>query len=451
MTKKITSTDHATALEKELHWLEEVLDTRMALYFGGDSKWTHIADIEPPDLQCYTAGYGYFLHAEGFSPSERLVLILALAPYLKPWILDRFLIRNAGIERLYTEFGGVTGTTHIGFLPTAETACFLLGGADVASRLKAFDILNSEHTLFTKGILHLDYQGAAESELGGILRIYPDYLHLLTRNVVYHPPFSAVFPAKLLKTKLDWADLVLDASAREEMETLMLWLNHQKEMESISIFNQQMVTGYRALFYGPPGTGKSLTAGLIGKSTGRPVYRIDLSQVVSKYIGETEKNLSSLFDKAEHKGWILFFDEADALFGKRTEVSDSKDKFANQETAYLLQRIEDYNGLIILATNLKPNIDLAFIRRFQSIIYFRAPNSEQREKLWENALRRLSVPNEVDIPAISANYEISGGAINNIIQFAWLLSRKEKVRAITTEDIVKGIRREYLKEGKTFV
>ena len=451
MTKNNPYSEHANALERELQWLEKVVDTRLALYFGGDSKWTHIAEIVPPEIEGYASGYGQFIREEIFGFGERLVLILALAPYLKPWILDRFLIRNTGIDRLYTEFGGVTGSSHVGFLPTVETACFLLGGEDIAPRIEALQILNNEHPLFAKGILHLDFQGASESELGGILRIYPDYLHLLTRNIVYQPPFSAVFPAKLLKTKLDWEDLVLDGSAREEMDTLMLWLKYHQEMETSSAFNFQAVTGYRALFYGPPGTGKSLTAGLIGKSTERPVYRIDLSQVVSKYIGETEKNLSALFNKAENKGWILFFDEADALFGKRTEVSDSKDKFANQETAYLLQRIEDYNGLIILATNLKPNIDLAFIRRFQSIIYFRPPNPDQREILWQNALNRLSEPNEVDIHTIALNYEISGGAINNVIQYAWLLAKRGKVRPITTDDIVKGIRREFLKEGKTFV
>ena len=124
--------------------------------------------------------------------------------------------------------------------------------------------------------------------------------------------------------------------------------------------------GYRALFHGPPGTGKTLTATLLGKHTGRPVFRIDLSRVVSKYIGETEKNLSRLFDKAEHKDWILFFDEADALFGKRTEIRDAHDKYANQEVAYLLQRIESYAGLVILATNQRGNIDEAFLRRFQA-------------------------------------------------------------------------------------
>jgi SpoVK/Ycf46/Vps4 family AAA+-type ATPase len=124
------------------------------------------------------------------------------------------------------------------------------------------------------------------------------------------------------------------------------------------------------LFIGEPGTGKKTLAALIGQQLGTEVYRIDLSMVVSKYIGETEKNLEKIFDAAEHKNWILYFDEADALFGKRTNVRDAHDKYANQEVAYLLQRIEKYNGIVILATNKKNNIDEAFIRRLQSIIHF---------------------------------------------------------------------------------
>ena len=148
------------------------------------------------------------------------------------------------------------------------------------------------------------------------------------------------------------------------------WMAHQAEIRTDPSLRRAFRKGYRALFYGPPGTGKTLTVSVLGREHGRPVFRIDLSQLVSKYIGETEKNLSTVFRMAEHKGWILFFDEAESLFSKRTEVSDAKDRYANQETSYLLRRIEQFDGLVILATNLKPNIDRAFIRRFQSIVHF---------------------------------------------------------------------------------
>jgi SpoVK/Ycf46/Vps4 family AAA+-type ATPase len=128
--------------------------------------------------------------------------------------------------------------------------------------------------------------------------------------------------------------------------------------------------GYRVLFHGPPGAGKKKLAAIIGNELNKPVYRVDLSMIISKYIGETEKNLEQLFTRAEVNDWILFFDEADALFGKRTNVRDAHDRYANQEVAYLLKKMEEHNGIVILATNMKSNIDSAFTRRFNSIIHF---------------------------------------------------------------------------------
>lgn len=147
-------------------------------------------------------------------------------------------------------------------------------------------------------------------------------------------------------------------------------INHKASVIAAELLKTQPVKNNKILFIGAPGTGKKTFAFLIGQQSGKEVYRIDLSMIVSKYIGETEKNLELIFARAENRGWILFFDEADALFGKRTNVKDAHDKYANQEVAYFMQKIEDYNGLVILATNLKSNIDKAFARRFQTIISF---------------------------------------------------------------------------------
>ena len=207
--------------------------------------------------------------------------------------------------------------------------------------------------------------------------------------------------------------------------------------------------GYRALFFGPSGTGKTLSASLLGKLTGRDVYVVDLSMVVSKYIGETEKNLSKVFDTAEDKDWILFFDGADALFGKRTSVKDAHDRYANQEIAFLLQRVETYNGLVILSTNLKSNIDDAFARRFQSVIRFQMPNAAQRLTLWKSSFpEKARLAEDVDIEAISNKYDISGGSIMNVVQYASLMALGRGSDIITSEDIIEGIRTEYRKEGK---
>ena len=203
------------------------------------------------------------------------------------------------------------------------------------------------------------------------------------------------------------------------------------------------------MFHGPPGTGKTMTACLLGKYSGRDVFRIDLSMVVSKYIGETEKNLSKLFDKAAYKDWILFFDEADSIFGKRTNVRDAHDKYANQEVSYLLQRIEAHDGLVILATNMKANIDPSFTRRFNSFIEFENPGGQERQQLWENYLpKKVNLDPAINLGEISRNYELTGANIVNVIQFAGLQTLQKKRKMLAKEDLLQGIRKEYLKEGK---
>jgi SpoVK/Ycf46/Vps4 family AAA+-type ATPase len=213
---------------------------------------------------------------------------------------------------------------------------------------------------------------------------------------------------------------------------------------------KRLKPGYRALFYGPPGTGKTLTASLLGKTSGKEVYRIDLSMIVSKYIGETEKNLAGIFDLAEHRDWILFFDEADALFGKRTAANSSNDRHANQQTAYLLQRIEDFPGVVILASNLKANIDEAFTRRFQSIIYFPMPSARQRYQLWTSAFSGVcSLAPDIDLDRLSEEYELAGGSIINILRHCALAAIRRGDSVVRREELMAGLKKEYKKENKT--
>ncbi len=213
--------------------------------------------------------------------------------------------------------------------------------------------------------------------------------------------------------------------------------------------HRKIKPGYRVLFHGPPGTGKTLTATLIGKYTGKDVFKIDLSLIVSKFVGETEKNLSQLFNRAENKNWILFFDEADALFSKRTNVKDAHDKYANQEAAYLLQRIESFDGLIILASNFKSNIDEAFIRRFHSIIHFPAPNAAERLSLWQKSFpEHIKLNNDIDLALIAKKYELTGSGIINVVQYSCLQAIAENASFIDLNLLTSGIRKEYLKEGK---
>jgi len=287
--------------------------------------------------------------------------------------------------------------------------------------------------------------------MSGRIILQQDYVDLFTTGAVMKPVFSPDFPAKNISTKMDWSDLILNQKTEQQILDIKTWLDNNEPFMNEWGMDKKVKPGYRALFYGPPGTGKTLTATLLGKQFNKEVYRIDLSQVVSKYIGETEKNLEKVFNKAEYKDWILFFDEADALFGKRSNVTNAHDKYANQEVSYLLQRVEDFPGLIILASNYKSNIDAAFIRRFNAIVPFFAPNAAERLQIWKTTIpAKASLAENVDLSGVASKYELTGSSIVSIIHYASLQAISRKSTTILKRDILEGIQREYEKEEKVF-
>lgn len=307
--------------------------------------------------------------------------------------------------------------SHGGFLPTGETASFIIAGDDTERRGDVLRLFGREHWFYRKDILRLEGAGEGEPLLSGQLRVSDGFLSRVLLGEEYKPDYSTGFPAKRVTTELEWKDLVLDYRVSAELEEINTWIaSHKTVMEDWGL-SRYLKAGYRALFYGPPGTGKTLAATLLGKKNKMDVYRVDLSMIVSKYIGETEKNLARVFDMAENRNWILFFDEADALFGKRTSTNTSNDRHANQEVAYLLQRIEDFPGTVILATNLRSNIDEAFSRRFQSVVYFPMPGEELRRELWRNMLPKKWLGRNADgLVALAAETELSGGSITNVVR-----------------------------------
>lgn len=440
---------NAKTLEAEFKWLNEVIITRMNFRFGQESEYKSIYEVPMPSMADDLSFYARIINFCKFGFQERIILALSLAPHVQPQVLDRFFLKNKIYDRVYTEFGGLKGRYHSGFLPTGETAAFLIAGHDIEERIKIVDLFKPEHFFFKNNILKLDLNQGSEPLFSSGLELSEEYLSFFTSGNAYKPDFSTNFPAKHLSTKLDWSDLVLDPYVLGEISEIPAWLEHQGTIMDDWGLSKQLKRGYRALFYGPPGTGKTLTACLIGKQMGLEVYRVDLSQVVSKYIGETEKNMANIFDQAENKNWVLFFDEADALFGKRTATSDSKDRHANQEVAYLLQRVEDFSGVVVLATNLKANMDIAFTRRFQSIVYFPAPNVEQRQQLWENSFKTVKKEPDVDFSIIANEHKITGGSIINVLRYCSLSALRRGNDAVAMEDIREGIKRELRKEGKT--
>ena len=441
---------NAAALTREMAWLAEIIDTRMKLLQGLDCPYTSVREVPAPDLSGDPSVYSKVVRHYQLSVDERIILLLALAPHIQPQLLDVFFTRNADYDRGFTEFGGIRGQNHGGFLPTGETAAFLLAAGSLQQRLALLDLFLDNHCFRKFNILHLVHPQGDEPFLSGMIRLSPEYLSYFTRGVSHQPDFSIQFPARRIHTEMDWSGLVLDDETAQGVQELHDWLEFGHELLNEWGMSKKIRPGYRALFHGPPGTGKTLTATLLGKAAGLDVYRIDLSMVISKYIGETEKNLSKVFDQAEQKNWILFFDEADALFGKRTQTTSANDRYANQEVSYLLQRMEDFPGVVILATNLRANLDEAFSRRFQSMVYFPVPGPAQRQLLWRQSFPdRMLLEDGADLKALSEKYELTGGAIINVSRYAALQAIKNGTNLIRQKDILEGIRREYRKEGKT--
>ena len=432
-----------------MNWLKQVLDTRINTYFGQASQFKNIYEVPVPNLAEYPAPYSRLVRQYKMSVNDRLVVLLGLAPTVCPQLLDCLFIRNEMNGQVFTEFGGIKGNVHRGFLPTGETAAFLLAANDLTRRFQVMQMFDEDYYLMKQKIIILDEERNKEPSMSAPLKIGKESLTAFTTGGDFKPKFSSEFPAQRLHTRLDWDDLVLEFESEEKIREVLNWISYQKVILEEWGLEKILKRGYRSLFYGPPGTGKTLTASLLGKATGLDVYRIDISKVTSKYIGETEKNLANIFDIAENKNWILFFDEADALFGKRTATSDSKDRYANQEVAYLLQRIEDFPGIILLSTNLRSNIDAAFMRRFQSLVHFPIPSAPQRYTLWNRAFEKAPTDGEIDLRKVSKDYKLSGGMIINVLRSCVLTAIDRPERLIYYDDIIEAVKAEFRKEGKT--
>ena len=397
-----------------IEWFEAVLHVTIGVYFHQQGfENASVGQLRLPSSKWLEESTKH----SDITFEESVIVMLALMPHIKPQALDTFFLQNGALDRQFTQFGGWKGLSHGGFLPTGETAVFIIAGDDPIKRCEVVRMFQRDHWFYTSNILRLEGANEGEPFLSGQLRVSEEFLSHVLLDREYKPDYSIGFPAKLITTPLEWEDMVLDYQTHDALEDINTWIEHQHTIMEDWDLKRILKPGYRALFYGPPGTGKTLAATLLGKKNNMDVYRVDLSMIVSKYIGETEKNLAKVFDLAENRNWILFFDEADALFGKRTSTNTSNDRHANQEVAYLLQRIEDFPGTVILATNLKSNIDEAFSRRFQSIIYFPMPSEELRAELWCSMLPKEWLGDDAEeLIATAAQSELSGGSIANVVR-----------------------------------
>ena len=367
----------------------------------------------------------------GLTAAEALVLVAAVAPQVD--------------EKFDALYGRLTDRPDARGL-TGEVARTLVART-FPGRLAATALLSSSAPLVASGLVSLDPPG----DLSGRLTPEPTLVKWLLGLPPDTPSASANFPARQLTTVHTLDDVVLAGPARRRIGELQDRIAHRDLVVDTWGFGRHHdnTSGLIALFHGPPGTGKTMTAAALARSTGIAAYMVDLSALVSKYIGETEKSLAKVFDRAVRERCILVFDEADAVFGKRTEVSDSHDRYANQEVSYLLSRIEQHPGIVVLTTNLLANIDEAFQRRIHVMVEFPEPGPGERSRLWRAVLPRdLPVDDAVDLDGLAQRFPLSGAQIRDAgLEAAYLAAADGRV--VTQEYLLAGVQRQFEKAGRT--
>ncbi|WP_408635674.1 ATP-binding protein [Phytohabitans suffuscus] len=365
--------------------------------------------------------------------AEAVVLVAALAPEVDP--------------RFDALFGCLADRPDQPWL-TGEVAR-TLAARTLTGRLRAADLLAPTATLRAAGLL--DLEPSPLSAYAGRLRPDPDLVRWVLGRPAEPPRPGPGLPARPVSTVYTLDDLVLPAAQRDRLAALVARIRDRRLVVDTWGFGQahDNVDGLVALFHGPPGTGKSMAAAAVGRAAGLPVWRVDLSALVSKYIGETEKQLARVFDRAARESWLLVFDEADAVFGRRTDVSDAHDRYANQEVSYLLTRVERHPGVVVLTTNLLANIDEAFQRRLHAVVGFTEPGVGERVALWERVVPpQLPVAAGIDRGALARRYNLTGAQIRDAtLEAAYLAAANGRV--VTEEHLLTGVRRQYEKAGRT--
>ena len=313
-------------------------------------------------------------------------------------------------------------------------------------KMETFDLLAGQFTLTTSQIETAAWTAKNIAFQNGRAVTSEDLFEAARLHSSHHLDNLAV----KIEPRYRWEDIVLPEDEMSVLREIVSTVRGRPLVLETWGLGEKLVasTGISALFAGPPGTGKTLAAQVIAAELGMDIYKVDLSTIVSKYIGETEKNLERIFSQARNSNAILFFDEADAIFGKRSEVKDAHDRYANIEVGYLLQRMETYDGVVVLATNLRSNLDEAFTRRLQFVVDFPFPDEAQRLEIWQ-VLFPSGMPRDenIDFELLAKRFKLAGGSIRNAIVSAAFLAASQETK-VGTQHLMHGVRRELQKMGR---
>lgn len=406
---KISSTPHQEVIDSEINWFETIIESTLQ-----STEEQPFLYIDPPELKNAEGAYAELVKKHDLNSDERLLLMLAFSIHRKPELIRKFNFEDNRASLHIQPYQNIGA-------PTAETFLWLVCGSDLKARMEKDYLFDSNHLFFRENLLSLEHSGQYMGRYHGVLNMENDYIDLFMYNEYRIPQFSPEFPAVHAKTEYDIMEITMPKDMRSRLLEIRAAIEFEDYMRHDLAYGKDMTPGYLALFYGPPGTGKSLTAATLGKLLDMQVFEVDVSNLVSKYIGETTKNLDKLFRKASGKNWVLVFNEADALFSKRSEAKSSDDAgatHANQTISYLLEAIPRHKGVIILTTNMRHNFDKAFGRRINSEIHFKPLTPHQAGIYTKKYIHsKLPLEKEVDLEAVYKRHcqNISIASIHNIV------------------------------------
>ncbi|MBU3661256.1 MAG: ATP-binding protein [Flavobacteriales bacterium] len=416
----------------------------------------HVLEVQSPGPvqfpeQDAESPLGKIIAEHNFSVEDCVLLCLALTAAFAPESLY-LLAEQANEGEHCMNVGGYFFRGSPVFSPTVRTAVFLLAGKDFTLRAKYAAYFHNKQKIFSSGLVQTEPQSPLSVFLDHQLVFSDQFLGTILQGEAPRLDADAGFPVRRGKGKHLLADVIMKEKTQVQISKLRTFAKNMQKLWELDK-EEKVRSNFITIFSGEPGTGKSHAAEAIGNEFGLPVYKVNFAQMVSKYIGETEKNLEKVFDRFDKQPSILFFDEAESIFSRRTEVGSSNDQHANNLQSYLLQKVEEFSGIIILATNvqnLTHYFDRAFQRRFRLIVEFDFPDYPERLEIWKRSLFHPFVFEEGLTEKLAKNYQFSGGSIYNVASDAVIEALDQNTEVITFEMLENALKDEFKKTSRKY-
>ena len=416
---------HAQALEMEMEWLATVINARLLQHFEQKPDAPLVPAPVPPTESAWSS-----LLSEGdFAQPERLVLALALAPHLRPEILDVLFVQNQNLNRGFTEFGGLKGIAYGGFIPTGETAAFLVAGASLHKRLELMRILGPEHPFSRRNILNLAPPEKGEPALRGRLAISDEWLKRLCGSTAVKPNLSSEFPAALCTTPLGFEQLVVDAHIQDQLQFLLSWNQRNEEWMHTVAGLAQHKRGLVALLHGPAGVGKTFSATLLGKQSRADVYKVDLRHMGGGDTAQVQSGLARLFDMATARRWILLFENSDVLLENTSSATQASN------VACLRHHLKGFAGLALLESRRPLDAESAHMDPVDMAIKFEWPDYGQRLQLWRAHLPEDRAGGYIRMEDLAQCFKFTGAQIADVVYRASLKAAQRHDPLVYASDL----------------